>query len=246
MTTTNTISKVRNYQGNNTFVIKMKDVIAKYGSLTANQEMAVEKCLNADVKSVDVESLPEELKVIAKYEGESTFVKDIKEKLLKYGTLTQRQVEAVNKTIQKEKDKSKTINVRWSTPGETVILGRTIGQQLKEKYGLNFNPMVIDLTKLLSVTPKAVKFAGKMTVKRNNVCVVCSRTLTDEFSMVTNMGKTCAGHVGVEYITDVNQVDKFRNEYLKKVEEIGEMEFWVPRAQIKKWEGRTEKILRAI
>jgi hypothetical protein len=67
MTTTNTISKVRNYQGNNTFVIKMKDVIAKYGGLTANQETAVEKCLNADVKSVDVESLPEELKVIAKY-----------------------------------------------------------------------------------------------------------------------------------------------------------------------------------
>ena len=246
MTTTNTISKVRNYQGNNTFVIKMKDVIAKYGGLTANQETAVEKCLNADVKSVDVESLPEELKVIAKYEGESTFVKDIKEKLFKYGTLTQRQVESVNKTIQKEKDKDKTINVRWNTPGETVMVGRSIGQQMKEKYGLNFNPMVIDITKLLSVSPKAVKFAGKMTVKRNSVCVVCGRTLTDEFSMATNMGKTCAGHVGVEYITDVNQVDRFREEYLKRVEEIGEMEFWVPKTQIKKWEGSTEKVLRAM
>jgi hypothetical protein len=54
------------------------------------------------------------------------------------------------------------------------------------------------------------------------------------------MGMTCAKHMGVTYITDVNQVDKFREEYLKKVEEIGEMEFWVPNSQIKSWEGDTK------
>jgi len=64
--------------------------------------------------------------------------------------------------------------------------------------------------------------------------------------MLTNMGKICAGHMGVEYITDASQAGRFREEYLKRVEEIGEMEFWVPKSQIKKWEGVTEAIMRTI
>ncbi len=246
MTTTNTISKVRNYQGTNTFVIKMKDVVAKYGSLTPNQATAVEKCLSADVKSVDVDSLPENLQVIAKYEGESTFVKDIKEKLLKYGTLTQRQVEAATKSIEKENDKAATMNVRWKTPGETIKIGRKIGQQLKEQYGLKFNPILIDITKILSISPKAVKFSGKLTIKRGDVCTCCMKTLTDEFSMLTGMGKICASHVGVEYITDKSQAERFRQEYLKRVNEIGELQFWIPKSQIKIWEGKMSKVLELI
>ena len=246
MTTTNTISKVRNYQGTNTFVIKMKDVVAKYGSLTPNQATAVEKCLSADVKSVDVDSLPENLQVIAKYEGESTFVKDIKEKLLKYGTLTQRQVEAATKSIEKENDKAATMNVRWKTPGETIKIGRKIGQQLKEQYGLKFNPILIDITKILSISPKAVKFSGKLTIKRGDVCTCCMKTLTDEFSMLTGMGKICASHVGVEYITDKSQAERFRQEYLKRVDEIGELQFWIPKSQIKIWEGKMSKVLIAL
>lgn len=246
MSTSTIIERVRNYQGNNQFCLNIKANLQKYGSLTEKQILAVEKCLSQEVKTIDINQLPEDLQVIAKYDKDNSFVLDIKGKLMKYGSLTGKQVAAALKAIKKDEDKGKTINVRWSTPGETVMVGRKIGQQLKEQYGLKFNPMIIDITKLLSVSPKAVKFAGKMTVKRNNVCLVCAKTLTDEFSMATNMGKICARHVGVPYITDVNQVDTFREEYLKRVEEIGEMEFWVPKTQIKKWEGKTERILRAM
>jgi hypothetical protein len=64
------------------------------------------------------------------------------------------------------------------------------------------------------------------------------KTLTDEFSMLTGLGKICASHVGVPYITDASQAEKFREEYMKRVEEIGEMQFWIPRSQVKTWEGR--------
>jgi hypothetical protein len=50
--------------------------------------------------------------------------------------------------------------------------------------------------------------------------------------------------VGVEYITDRSQAERFREEYLKKVEEIGELHFWVPKSKIVKWDGKTEVILR--
>jgi hypothetical protein len=49
--------------------------------------------------------------------------------------------------------------------------------------------------------------------------------------------------MGVEYITDKSEAERFRNEYLKRVEEIGEMEFWVPKRQIKMWEGNGDLLL---
>lgn len=244
--TITTVEKVRNYQGNNSFVIKMKDVLRKYKGLTPKQAEAVEKCLNSEVKVMDKENLPEDIKRIVEYKGENPFVKDIASKFTKYGTLTEKQKFAALKQIQKEEDKEKTVRMNWPTPGETIKVGRKIGQQLKETYGLKFNPILLDIVKVLSVSPKAVKFAGKMTIKRGDVCNCCMKTLTDEFSMLTGMGKICAGHVGVEYITDKTQAERFRNEYLKRVEEIGVMEFWVPKSQIKKWEGFTSMMVATI
>lgn len=245
MTTTNTTSKVKNYQGANSFINKMKDALNKYGSLTQKQSEAVEKILANQVK-VDVESLPENLKSIANYEGENKFVNDIKTKLMTYGTLTDNQVSAANAQIQKESDKNKTVKLRIPVLGETIQLRRATAELLKEKHGLEFNPLLIDVTKILEVSPKAIKVAGKLTVKRGKICNCCAKTLTDEFSMLTGLGKTCAKHLGVKYITDSTQADKFREEYLNKVEEIGEMDTWIPLSQVKVLSDKLEVILKMV
>jgi hypothetical protein len=223
----------------------MKDALNKYGSLTQKQSEAVEKILANQVK-VDVESLPENLKSIANYEGENSFVKDIKNKLMTYGTLTDNQVSAANTQIQKEVDKNKSIKLRIPVLGETIQLRRATAEILKEKHGLEFNPLLIDVTKILEVSPKAIKVAGKLTVKRGKICNCCAKTLTDEFSMLTGLGKTCAKHLGVKYITDSTQADKFREEYLNKVEEIGEMETWIPLSQVKVLSDKLEVILKMV
>jgi hypothetical protein len=244
-TTVTTTSKIKNYQGDNSFVLKMKDSLSKYGRLTEKQLAAVEKALMTK-SEVKVDELPEDMKRIANYVGENSFVLDIKKKLLSYGTLTFPQTSAAVKQIQKEEDKANTRKMNIPTIGETIKVGRSIGQQMKEQYGLKFNPILLDITKVLAVSPKAVKFSGKMTVKRGDVCVCCAKTLTDEFSMLTGVGKTCATHMRIPYITDVTQADRFREDYLRRVDEIGEMEFWVPKAQLKKWEGKTEVVLQMI
>lgn len=41
--TTDITTQVKNYQGNNSFILKMKDALNKYGNLTVNQKSAVEK-----------------------------------------------------------------------------------------------------------------------------------------------------------------------------------------------------------
>jgi hypothetical protein len=237
-----TITQVQNYQGSNSFVIKMKDTIKKYGTLTPKQAAAVEKILSATVEAKQVE-LSDDMKKIQAYSGPSDFVNDIKSKLEKFGKLSDKQVSAALNQIQKEETKNATRKMNLALDGDTIIVGRSIGQKMKETYGLKFNPTLLDLTKVLAISPKAIKLAGKMTIKRGDVCVCCGRTLTDEFSMLTKMGKTCAGHMGVEYITDKSEAERFRNEYLKRVEEIGEMEFWVPKRQIKMWEGNGDLLL---
>jgi hypothetical protein len=242
---TSTIEKVRNYQGQNSFVIKMKEAVSKYGNLTPKQLAAVEKCLNA-VATIKSEEMTEDMKRIVNYKGENTFVKDIASKFQTYGTLTEKQKSAALAQIQKEEDKERTIRMNWPTPGETIVIGRKIGQQLKEKYNLEFNPTLLDITKLLSVSPKAVKFEGKMTIKRGKICTSCMKDLTDEFSMLTGMGKICAGHMKIPYIKDASEATRFREDYLKRVEEIGLMEFWIPRKQIKKWTGMTESIIKTM
>jgi hypothetical protein len=244
MATTMTVTeRVRNYQGDNSFVLKMKDSLRKWGRLTEKQLTAVEKCLNTPKVEIDKENIPEDIKTILDYKGNNKFVLNIIENFNKKATLTDKQISMANQQIIKESEREMRVNVNLPTPGQTIKLGRKIGSGLKEKYNLEFNPLLIDITKVKVITKKAVLFTGKMTVKRAKVCVTCLKTLTDEFSMATNMGKICAKKMGIEYITDISQAGKFREEYLKKVEEIGEMEFWVPRSQILKWDGTHGELL---
>ena len=173
---------------------------------------------------------------VQKYEGTSSFVVKMKEVIVRYGKLTKKQEEAVVNIFNKEKDE-KVYNVNWPTVGQTIHLGINVGQKLKEKYELGFNPMLMDITRILAIGKKEIKFSGKMTIKRGDICMCCGRTLTDEFSMLSKLGKTCAKHMRINYIKNVNEVERFRDEYMKRVEEIGEMEFVVPKKQIKRWDG---------
>lgn len=138
-----TIQKVRNYQGQSNFLNNLKSNLHKYGSLTPKQIEAAQKSLNSEVKTIDLENLPEDLKKILNYTGENKFIKDISEKLRKYGTLTDKQKLVVSQAIQKEEDKNKSMLVHWATPGQTIQVGRKVGQELKEKYNLDFNPIEI-------------------------------------------------------------------------------------------------------
>ena len=178
------------------------------------------------------------------YQGKNSFLVKMKDLLSKGKPLSPKQFEASLQIISKEEESERVIRMNWPTPGETIIIGRSIGQDLKKEYGLEFNPTLLDITRLLGVSAKAVKFAGKMTIKRGKICTSCMRDLTDEFSMLTGMGKTCARHLKVPYIKDASETARFREDYLKRVEEIGEMEFWVPKNQIKKWNGSTEKVVK--
>lgn len=221
----------------------MKEAVSKYGGLTEKQASAVEKALN-ETATIDPNNLPSHLKSIVDYKGQNTFVLDVKSKFEKWGTLTDAQVQAANKQITKELEASQRIELNVDVVGETIVVGRNTGEDLKKQKGLNFNPYLLDITEVSVITPKAIKFKGKLTTKNCGVCKSCGRTLTDEFSRLTGYGKTCAGHLRVEYIKDKSEVERFNKDVLAKIEEIGEMEFWVPRRQIKIWNGDSAILMK--
>ena len=99
--------KVRNYQGANTFIQKLQPSLLKWGRLTPKQYEVAKKLIMKEVRQgeVKIEELPMELKAIVQYTGESNFVNDLKVKYKKYRQLTEKQVSAGYKAIDRETQK---------------------------------------------------------------------------------------------------------------------------------------------
>ena len=127
-------------------------------------------CINKSDKTMTNSEI---LDKVQKYEGTSSFVVKMKEVIVRYGKLTQKQEEAVVNIFNKEKDE-KVYNVNWPTVGQTIHLGINVGQKLKEKYELEFNPMLMDITRIIAIGKKEIKFSGKIdnTKEAIFVCVV--------------------------------------------------------------------------
>jgi hypothetical protein len=50
--------------------------------------------------------------------------------------------------------------------------------------------------------------------------------------------------LGVEYIKDKNDLERFRQDLENKIDEIGEFEFWVSRSKLLVWDGKTKFFLK--
>ena len=238
--------KVRNYQGTSKFIKALRPSLAKWGRLTPKQYAAAEKViLNEErQKEINVEELPTELRAIVEYTGESTFVNDLKMKYKKYRKLTDKQVSAGYKAIDREIQKSSQKEVNLKIVGNTIKLGRKIALGIKKNYNLDFHPILVDITEVLVMSDRAFKFKAKLTKENGGICRCCGRTLTDEMSQVTGIGPVCAKHVGIEHPKTKDDVVKFKEDMSKKIDEIGEFEFWIPKRAIVEWKGTAAVMMK--
>ena len=238
--------KVRNYQGTNNFIKALKLGLMKWGRLTPKQYQAAEKVIMNEErqKEINVEELPERLKAIVTYTGESTFVNDLKMKFKKYRKLTDKQVDAGFKTIDREiqKDSQQDLNLRLV--GNTIKIGRKVAMGIKENYNLDFHPILVDVTEVMTISNKAFKLKAKLTKENGGICRCCGKTLTDEMSQVTGIGPVCAKYVGVKHPKTKNEVEQFKVDMSNKIDEIGEFEFWIPKRAIVEWNGTAGVMMR--
>ena len=180
----------------------------------------------------------EVIKEVQNYEGTNNFMNSLKRGLKKYGTLTENQSAAAIRVIEgarRHEQSQKRIDIKLV--GDTIKIGRKIALGIKEEYGLDFHPILVDVTAVTAMTDRALRVKGKLTKENGGVCRCCGKTLTDEMSQVTGIGPVCAKYVGVEHPKSKNDVKKFKEDMSKKIDEIGEFEFWIPKRAVIKWDG---------
>jgi hypothetical protein len=234
-TTMTTEQKVRNYQGNNKFLNSLKESLTRYSSLTQRQCDIAEKSLRNLERNGElvIENLSEDLQLIMNYTGSNEFILKMKDQYTQWRNLSDRQISAAVKSIKKEK--TPTIEIRVDLKNESIRIKRGIALKIKEEYGLEFMPILVDLVGTTHISSKAVRVRAKLTKENGDVCRSCGAELTDEFSILTGMGPVCAKHLKVKYIKDKVEVARFHEELALRVEEIGEFEFWLPKTQIREF-----------
>lgn len=187
----------------------------------------------------------EVIKEVQNYEGTNNFMNSLKRGLKKYGSLTENQSAAAIRVIEgarRHEQSQKRIDIKLV--GDTIKIGRKIALGIKEEYGLDFHPILVDVTAVTAMTDRALRLKGKLTKENGGVCRCCGKTLTDEMSQVTGIGPVCAKYVGVEHPKTKNDVKKFKEDMSNKIDEIGEFEFWIPKRAVIKWDGMGGVMLR--
>lgn len=232
---TNINEKVKNYNGKNTFINSLKPGLSKYGRLTDKQIAAASKILTSEEKDVVSEELSEDLKRIMSYEGTNNFLLKIQEQYRTWKSLTEKQIEASIRQLGKESSVVK--DFVFPLNNESITLKRSFALKIKKEYGFQFMPILVDVVKTTKISQKAVKIVAKLTKENGDICRCCGATLTDHFSMITGIGPICSKNLGVKYIKSEMEIQRFREDLVSKIDEIGEFEFWLPKSQVKEYIG---------
>lgn len=232
-------SFISEYNGNNSFLNSLKTGYSKYGKLTPAQLKAATRIIDGmkeKVKSMAPIEVKKNIEQIMAYEGKNKFVKDLQEKYNKYGRLTEKQIDAGLKVVTRTVQNTLAEPMALPTK-ETITIRQYIAREIKERMKLDFLPIQIDVTHLIGASRKAIHLRGKLSTEVGSVCRCCGRGLTDELSMLTGMGKTCAKNTGVKYAKDRSDIERFKKDLEVRVNEIGEFDFWIPKSQVQQWDG---------
>ena len=243
---TDIYNKIRIYNGSNDFLRKMQESLQKWGRLTDKQYAITEKIvLNEErQKEVDVTTLSPQLRSIVEYNGDSTFVQDLKSKYLTYRTLTDKQIQKGAEAVNRETQKNSQVDLNIKLVGNTIKLGRKIAEGIKENKKIDFFPILVDVTEVMTMSNKAFKLKAKLTKENGGICRCCGKTLTDEMSRMTGLGPVCSKYVGVQHPSTKADLPQYREEINQKIDEIGEFEFWIPKRGIIEWKGSAGVMLK--
>ena len=129
----------------------------------------------------------------------------------------------------------KEIEIRVPLQNESVKLKRKVALQIREGLGLKFHPILVDLISTTHMTTDAVRVRAKLTEQNGKCCRLCNKTLKTDLSMMAGIGSTCASYLGSKYPVSFEEMEAFRNDINKKVADLGEFEFWLPKSQIKQY-----------
>ena len=170
---------------------------------------------------------------IKNYNGNFTFLLSLKSRFMEYGSLTSAQWIALEKCylksntpkqVQEPKDVSKLLFVK-----------KYIAFKISEEHNLgDMRSYVWETKQVIRETSKAIQVKAKIADADHTIgiCRHCGQALTNEFSQITGMGKTCAKKWNITYINKKEDAQIFKQEMQHKINQVGVLEFWIPKSQI--------------
>ncbi len=170
-------------------------------------------------------------KQVREYKGTNSFILSLASGLSKYGRLT------VNQNSAAEKFFSKLPNTNFGETKEKMVnvnlkVTKFIAKRIADENKLEFRPFLVSITKVLKVTNKAYQVVGRMNTSDVTSCRCCGLDLTDWRSQATGVGPVCAKNLNIPYVKKQEDVEVFKKLLSLKIEEIGDLTFWVPKSQI--------------
>ncbi len=169
-------------------------------------------------------------KNVKEYVGTNVFILSLKGGIIKYGSLTPKQLDAASKFF------SKTVVVKTEPNFKEVNVNlkvtKFIAKRIAEDNKLEFNPFLVTITKVLNETPKAYQVTGRMNTSDVSSCRCCGKDLTDWRSQATGVGPICSKALNIPYVKKQEDVEVFKKMLRLKIESIGDLTFWLPKSQI--------------
>jgi hypothetical protein len=181
---------------------------------------------------------------VQNYKGNNGFINSLQGGLKKYGKLTERQLSAAGGFFSKltepkkvgELGESKVVNVN-------LKISKFIAKRIAEDAGLEFKPFLVTVSKVLRTTNKAYEVVGRMNTSDVTSCRCCGKDLTDWRSQATGVGPICSKSLGIPYVKKEEDVAVFKKLLKLKIDQIGDLTFWVPKSQIKEGLGELKSQL---
>ena len=167
---------------------------------------------------------------VKEYNGNNGFILSLKGGLTKYGSLTPKQLSAAGNFFSKF-DQPKPVSEEKEV-NVNLKVTKFIAKRIAEDNGLEFRPFLVSITKVLRTTNKAYEVVGRMNTSDVTSCRCCGKDLTDWRSQATGVGPVCSKALGIPYVTKQEDVEVFKKLLKLKIDQIGDLTFWVPKSQI--------------
>ena len=183
----------------------------------------------------------ETIQKLKDYTGDNGFLKSVLNGYNRWGRLSPKQVEAVRKFFTPKAPKGVIKPIKIDVD---LILKRYVARGISEEYDLGkITPITVTVSEINALTVKAVRVKGKMTFTDVGCCRCCGRDLTDWISKASGIGPTCAKYMGIKRPTTKTEIVEFNKNLKEKIDEIGEFQFWIPKAHIKNAMGSLKYLL---
>lgn len=174
---------------------------------------------------------------IENYTGSFDFILSLKAQLLVKGYLSEKQMSAAERCMQKDQQPKLTLVKPAPSfsvkAGQVLEVSKGFAKKIAQQNGSDKTFYNFEILEVKAETQKAILVLTKASAKVTSHCCVCGRTLTDPASILSGIGPVCADNNGIPH-GDVEVTKAALEEIATK--EIA-VETWIPKSTIKNLES---------